>query len=59
MAGLLEMLNREMRIRNYSPRTIKAYAGIAKDLYRFTRRPLKTLSAIEVKEDDDTHCKVC
>ncbi len=49
MANLVEILKREMGSRNYSRRTIKTYAGIARSLYLYFRKPLGTLSEADFK----------
>lgn len=49
MSNLLEVLKRTMQLQNYSPRTIRTYSGIAKDLYRHTRKNLGSLSQEEIE----------
>lgn len=34
MANLIDIVHREMAIRNYSPKTISAYTRIISDLYK-------------------------
>lgn len=41
MPNLLEVLKREMRCRNYSPRTIKTYCSVTKQLYTFFKKPIR------------------
>lgn len=48
MADLLTILKREMLARNYSPRTIKSYSSVARELYKFTKRPIGTLTREDV-----------
>ncbi len=48
MADLLTVLKREMRARNYSPCTIKSYSSVARELYRFSKKPIGTLSREDV-----------
>ncbi|MDO8591269.1 MAG: tyrosine-type recombinase/integrase [bacterium] len=48
--NLLDILTREMKLRNYSPKTIEAYVRVAKDLYVFYKRPPRELSDEEIKE---------
>lgn len=50
MANLIEIIAREMKLRNYSPKTIEAYAHVFKDAYAFFRRPLRGVTAEEIKE---------
>ena len=47
--NLISILHREMELRNYSPKTIKAYVRVAKDLYQRYRRPLRNLSSEDIK----------
>lgn len=47
---LLEILTREMKLRNYSPKTIEAYVRVAKDVYAFYKRPPRELTEEEIKE---------
>lgn len=47
---LLQILTREMKLRNYSPRTIEAYLWVAKDIYSIYKRPLRELKEEEIKE---------
>lgn len=39
-----------MKLRNYSPRTIEAYLWVVKDVYSRYKKPLRELSAEEIKE---------
>lgn len=48
MADLLTILKREMLARNYSPRTIKSYSSVARELYKFTKQPIGTLAREDV-----------
>ena len=49
MANLLDILKREMKLRNYSKKTLAAYAAVVKDLYKFYSKSLKNLSVEEIK----------
>lgn len=49
MANLSEILKCEMSARNFSRRTIKTYAGIARSLYLYFQTPLGTLSEQDFK----------
>ena len=50
MANLIEIIEQEMSLRNYSQRTIKAYTRIVKDLYKYYKKPLRSLSESEIKK---------
>lgn len=50
MANLLDIVRREMELRNYSAKSIAAYAGVIKDLVGFYQKPLKELTRDEIKE---------
>ncbi|MFA4873233.1 MAG: site-specific tyrosine recombinase/integron integrase [Patescibacteria group bacterium] len=50
MANLLDILTREMVLRNYSRKTIAAYTSAVKGLFTFYRKPLRDLSLEEIKE---------
>jgi len=41
--SLNTIVRREMTLRNYSPRTIEAYLGVAKDAYQYFKKPLREL----------------
>ena len=49
MANLIEIITQEMKLRNYSPKTINAYTRVVKDIYTFYKRPLRDLSTEEIK----------
>lgn len=49
MPNLVEIIQREMRLRNYSPKTIKAYVGVIAELYRTLKKPLRSLNSDEIK----------
>jgi integrase/recombinase XerD len=50
MANLLDILTREMELRNYSRKTIVAYGSVIKDLYKSVKKPLQDLTEEEIKQ---------
>lgn len=50
MANLVDIVTREMRLRNYSRKTIDAYVHVIRDLYASYRKPLKELTEEQIKE---------
>jgi len=50
MANLIDIINQEMQLRNYSPKTIKAYLEVVKDLYAYVKKPLSELTVPEIKD---------
>lgn len=51
MPNLLDIIVREMKLRNYSPKTINAYTRVVRDLYVFyKRRPPRDISEEDIKE---------
>ena len=50
MPNLLEIINRTMRLRNYSPRTIKTYSSVVKDIYWYCKKPFRTLTTNEIEQ---------
>ena len=50
MPDLLTIIEREMKLRNYSPKTIEAYVHVVKDAYAFFKRPLREITAEQIKE---------
>lgn len=50
MANLIDVMVQEMRLRNYSPKTIKAYTAVARDIYGQYKKPLRELSTVEIKK---------
>lgn len=50
MINLIDIITRELRLRNYSPKTIKAYTFVAKDVFGYFKKPLRELSTDEIKE---------
>ena len=42
--NLLEILTREMELRNYSHKTIEAYTRVIKDIYVYYKRPPRDLN---------------
>lgn len=49
MPNLLDIIIREMKLRNYSPKTINAYTRAVKDIYTFYHRLPRDLSEDEIK----------
>jgi len=50
MANLLEIIEQEMKLRNYSPKTIKAYVAVVKDLLlHFKPKSLRLLNNQDLK----------
>ncbi len=49
MLNLLDIIIREMKLRNYSPKTIDAYTRVVKDIFSFYKRPPRDLNEEEVK----------
>src|SRR3989338_3606894 len=49
MPDLLEIIRQEMLLRNYSPRTLKAYSRIISDLYKKAKKPLRELSTDDIR----------
>lgn len=49
MPNLLDIVMREMKLRNYSPKTIDAYTRVVKDIYAFYHRPPRDLGEEEIK----------
>ncbi|MBI4272249.1 tyrosine-type recombinase/integrase [Candidatus Uhrbacteria bacterium] len=49
MPNLIEILHQEMRLRNYSPKTVKAYTRVIGDLYKKVKKPLRELSESDIK----------
>jgi len=50
MPNLIEIITREMKLRNYSPRTTESYVGVAKDMYARFKKPLGEVSLAEIKD---------
>lgn len=50
MANLLDVIKQKMQLRNYSPRTIAMYCGVAKNVYQYYKRSLDTLSNKDIEE---------
>jgi len=49
MASLIEIIHQEMRLRNYSPKTFKAYTHVIEDLYKKIKRPLRELEENDIR----------
>lgn len=46
----MDIVTREMGLRNYSSKTMDAYLSVIRDLYASYRKPLKNLTADEIKD---------
>lgn len=49
MSNLIDIIVREMKLRNYSSKTITAYTRVVRDIFEFYKRPPRDLSEEEVK----------
>ncbi|MBU0579326.1 site-specific integrase [Patescibacteria group bacterium] len=49
MPNLIDILTREMKLRNYSPKTIKAYSSVIQDLYKSCKKLPRDLETEEIK----------
>ena len=49
MLTLIDIVERETKLRNYSPRTTEAYSRVAKDLYSHFKKPLRDVKRDEIK----------
>ena len=50
MPNLLDTITQEMRLRNYSPKTIEAYERIIIEVFKFFHKPPKELNIDQLKE---------
>jgi len=50
MADLINIITQELKLRNYSPQTIKAYTFVARDIYGYFKKMLRDLTEQEIKE---------
>jgi site-specific recombinase XerD len=50
MSSLIEIITKEMSLRNYSHNTIDAYTRVVADLYKTTKKFPKNLTAHEIKD---------
>jgi site-specific recombinase XerD len=50
MPNLLEIITQEMKLRNYSFKTIEAYTRVVKDIYNFYKKPPRDLSEQDIKD---------
>lgn len=50
MANLIEIITREMKLRNYSPATIKAYLGVIKEFYTYVQKTPREATTEEIKD---------
>ena len=48
--GLIEVMEQEMRLRNYSRRTIEAYTHVARELFHFCNKPIRELKEEKIKQ---------
>ncbi|MDO8490054.1 MAG: tyrosine-type recombinase/integrase [bacterium] len=49
MPDLIEIIRQEMRLRNYSPKTLRAYTRVISDLYKIIKKPLREVSQDEIR----------
>lgn len=49
MSDLIVIITNELKLRNYSQKTILAYTGVIKELYAFYKKPLRNLNNQEIK----------
>lgn len=50
MPNLLDIILREMKLRNYSEKTIKAYTRVVRDIFSFYKKPPRDLSEEKIKD---------
>ncbi len=50
MPNLIEIITRDMKLRNYSPRTVTAYVRVVADLYKAVGKPPRDITSDEIKE---------
>jgi len=50
MPNLIEIVTKEMKLRNYSPRTIEAYIRVFSDVYKTTGKLLRDITIDEIKD---------
>lgn len=50
MADLINIITQELKMRNYSPKTIKAYTFVARDMYGYFKKPLGDLLKSQIKQ---------
>lgn len=48
--NLIEIITQEMKLRNYSKKTLDAYTRIIKELYAFAKKPLREISRDELRQ---------
>lgn len=48
-SNLIDILHREMQLRNYSPKTVESYTRVIRDIYHYYRKPLRELSIEDIK----------
>ena len=49
MNDLIDIIIQELKLRNYSPKTIKAYTYVARNMYEHFKKPLRRLSSLEIR----------
>jgi len=49
MPNLILIITREMKLHNYSPKTIKAYQDVIVNLYKYYKKPLSSLTNEDLK----------
>lgn len=50
MSNLIEIVIREMEIRNFSQKTVQAYVRVFKDFYRACKKPLRSATEDDIKK---------
>jgi len=50
MPGLIEIITKEMKLRNYSVHTIKAYSSVARNVFDHFGKPLRDILQTEIKD---------
>ena len=60
MANLIDIITQETRLRNYSPKTTKAYTTVARDLFTHFKRSLREVSRREgIIQPNDLSIRKC
>lgn len=49
MADLIEIITRELKLRNYSQKTVTSYTAVARDAYAYFKRPLREVAREDVR----------
>lgn len=50
MSKLFDIIGQEMQLRNYSPKTVKAYTGVVGELYKYTKKLPKELGNDDLRK---------